>query len=193
MAHVDNITWNFQYKGRKFENRLKESWHGDFYFQQNRNSLFMAQCGERYFLPILIYSMQKIKSPEQAKKDLEKKDWIRELDFKIESSNSGPFQYFQPIFTRFNEFKEYPITEHSFRKKIIKIDKELKIFYNNEEIIILPYNQLSLTIDKLLLASEKALFRTSKEDCSRLIGYYISGEFEKYYKNISEKSNPPPI
>ena len=193
MTRVDNITWNFKYKGREFENRLKESWHGDFYFQQNGNSLFMGQCGERYFLPILIYGMEKIKSSEQAKKDLEKKEWIKGLDFKIESSNSGPFQYFQLIFTLFNEFKKYSVTEHSSRKKIIKIDKELKIFYNNEEIMILPYHQLSLTIDKLLLIPEGTLFRTSKEDYSRLIKYYVSGEFEEYYKKISEKSNTSSI
>lgn len=184
------IKWNFNYKGKSFENQLKESFHGDFYFVQNEDSLFMSQCGERYFLSMLIYGMQKIKSPEEAKKDLEKKDWIRGLDFEVSHSNGGAYQYFSLIFTILNKFDEFKVREHSVREKIVKIDKELKVFYNNQETIILPYNQLSLTIDKLLLASEDAWFRTNKEDYSKMIGYYVSGEFEKYHKRINKLSTP---
>lgn len=184
-----NITWKFKYKNKEFRNVLRDvNEHGDFLFTQNGNYWHMDQCGERYFLPILIYGMQKIKSPEKTKADLEKKDYIKGAGFHIESSNDGARWYFQPIFLKLDKFNEFKIKNSYEREKIIKIDRELKTFNELKEEIILPYSQLSKTVDKLIIASKNALFRTDHEDLSKMIDYYVSGEFEKDFEKLNSPS-----
>lgn len=183
---MKGIRWSFDYDNRHYINTLRDmNAHGDFLFKQNENSLRMDQMGERYFLPILIYGMQKIKSPEEAKRDLENKDYIQGEGFEVSHSNGGAYWYYQPIFTIFDEFNEYEISGNYERNAIVKTTgSELRVIKDEREEIILPYPQLSKTIDKLIIASKNTFFRTGYEDLSKMIDYYTSGEFEKYHKCI---------
>jgi hypothetical protein len=185
---VDEVRWKFKYKDKFFENVLRDTPHGDFRFEQNNFPIYMSQMGERYFFPVLIYGMQKIKSPQITKRDLNKKDWIKGLDYEVSNSNYGAFGYFHHAFALLGHSGEMRVNEYGFAKRIIKIENELKTFNGDNEEIILPYSQLSKTIDKLLECSKGAFWRTSHEDFSKMIGYYVSGEFEEYYKKISSFS-----
>lgn len=186
MDRMKGIRWRFDYNNKHYINTLRDmNSHGDFLFKQNNTSFKMDQIGERYFLPMLIYGMQKIKSPEEAKRNLENKDYIQGEGFEVSYSNEGAYWYYQPIFTIFDEFNEYTLSGNYERNAIVKItDSELRVIKDEREEIILPYSQLSKTIDKLIIASKNAFFRTDYEDLSKMIDYYVSGEFEKYHKYI---------
>jgi hypothetical protein len=182
---IEEIKWNFQYNNKNFENTLRDmNIHGDFLFKQNENCLRMDQIGERYFLPLLIYGMQKIKSPEEAKKDLEKKDYIKGEGFDIPYSNGDAYWYFSPVFSILDNSNKFEIKGSYESDLSIRIDKEFKTFRNMKEEIILPYLQLSKAIDKLIIASQSYFFRTNHEDLSKIIDYYVSGEFERYHQHI---------
>ena len=188
MDSLKGIKWNFDYNGKHYVNTLRDMGdHGDFIFEQNENKLRMDQIGERYFLPLLIYGMQKIKSPQEAKNDLENKNYIKGNGFNVSNSNGGAYWYFQPIFIILDEDKEFDIKNNYERNLLIKIDDTLKTLRDMKEEIILPYEQLSKTIDKLIICSQEGFFRTPHEDLSMMLDYYVSGEFEIYHKNLLSK------
>ena len=177
---MESVAWDFDYKGKHFENVLKDfNTDGDFSFRQNGNLLAMIDPGERYFLPIIIYGMQKIKSPEETKEELSKKYWTRGLDSEVSFSNYGAYGYYSNVFMRLNKFNEYEISYGHLKGGNVKVDEEFKILHNSGNEIVFPYDQLSVMVDKLIDSSKKGLFRTHHEDVSKMIGHYVSGEFER--------------
>ena len=139
----------------------------------------MIDPGERYFLPVIIYGMQKLGSYEEAVENLNKKDWIKGLDSNVSCSNHGAFGYYSNVFINLDKFNEYEIFYNQLVSGNVKVDKEFKILYNSGNEIVFPYDQLSVMVDKLIISSKKGLFRTHYEDISKMIGYYVSGEFER--------------
>ena len=182
MDELKELSWNFKYKGKNFENILTENASGDFKFYQNDNSIFLDQMGERYFVPMMIYGIQKMKSPEKAKKDLYKKDYLKNLEGEVSYSDERGKEYYDFLFFKMEKDGQFEIYEHDSREKIIKMGdnyKELNVFYEDEKIITLPYKQLSKAVDKAIEGSKKYFWRTNVDDMSKLINYYVSGGLEK--------------
>lgn len=183
---MKEIKWTFSYKKNSYQNILQDTLHGDFKFIQNDFHLNLDQNMERYFLGLLIYAMQKIKSPEIAKDTLNKKDWKKHLD-----SNYDYYDYYNFYslpFIKLDTFGELELSYAGYYKRIAKVDKELIIKDDNHQIIF-PYSQLSKTIDNLLVASEKGFFRTNINNYAKTINHYVSGEFEEMYALINNKIN----
>jgi hypothetical protein len=177
----EDFKWKFDYKGEEYFNELKRNASDDFMFVQNKNSLFMGQGGERFFLGLLIYGMQKIKSPEKAKKDLSSKIDHEELK-KLEKIDFDPLIFIDSTFLNLDKFREKPIGDYNSNFPFAKINEELNIFKGDKNIIKLPYEQISKSIDYIMIQTGKQGIRSA--EMSKIMDYYVSGEFEKMMKKL---------